>query len=95
MVEDNRADESFGRRIEERDLKSPNPEVRAGYILNLIKNTNNDVTNWDLICFCVEFLGAQIAVYDWLDQDMIRTLTQRVYIAHYTRNDIPETGVKI
>lgn len=80
-------------RIRERDSITPSPEERAGFILNLIKDKNNSLTNWDILCFCVEYLGSQVLVYDWLGLEEIKSITARVQLAHYMRDDIPETGV--
>jgi len=90
MGEGNQSVES---RIEARDEETPSPEVRAGFILNLLKDTNNDLTNWDILCFVVEFLASQVMVYSWLDQKSVRELTTKVYQAHYFRDEIPETGI--
>ncbi|HEY4698909.1 MAG TPA: hypothetical protein VIH27_00850 [Nitrososphaerales archaeon] len=79
--------------MEERDGETPSPEIRAGYILNLIKDTNNNITNWDLVCFSIEFLASQVLVYDWLDKKIVELLTMKIYQAHYFRDEIPETGI--
>lgn len=97
MENDNRTsereDKEYIRRIKDRDSLTPSPEERAGYVLNLIKDHNNKITNWDLLCFCTEFLGSQVLLYDWLDERAIKLITIRVQTAHYMRDEIPETGV--
>lgn len=87
--------QSIESRMDERDKETPSPEVRAGYVLNLIKDANNDITNWDLLCFAIEYLGSQVLVYDWLSAKAILLLNTEIYQAHYFRDEIPETGVKI
>lgn len=84
----------LNQRINERDKVTPSPEERAGYILNLIKDNNNDITDWDIICFCSEYLGAMVINYNWLEVECIQLITRRVQTAHYTRDEIPESGVK-
>lgn len=88
-------DRELEQRISERDKLTPSPEVRAGYILNLIKDHNNDITNWDLLCFCSEYLGSQVLVYDWLDMNAVRAIVSTIQEAHYMRDDIPDSGVKL
>lgn len=88
-------DRKFSKKIEERDKRTPSPEARAKYILDLINDNNPNLTNWDIFCFCIEFLGAQALIYSWLDQECIFKITHMLYLAHYTRNDDPETGVKV
>lgn len=81
--------------IIKRDAETPAPEVRAGYIYKLLKEHGPELTNWDLLCFCSEYLASQLAVYDWLSPMSVRIITIRVMEAHYYRDDIPETGVKV
>ena len=81
--------------MEERDKETPSPGVRAGYILNLIKETDPDITNWDLLCFCIEYLGSQILIYDWLSHKASSDLIVQIYQAHYFRVEPPETGIKV
>jgi hypothetical protein len=79
--------------MEERDEETPSPEVRAGYILNLLLDKNKDLTNWDLLCFAMEYLASQVLVYEWLDKAAIVRLNSAIYTAHYFRDEIPETGI--
>lgn len=79
--------------IRERDAITPSPEAIASYVLDLLNATNPNLTNWDLLCFCTEYLGSQVLIYPWLGENEVRNITQIVQQAHYTRDDIPETGV--
>jgi hypothetical protein len=79
--------------IRERDELTPSPEVRAKFVLDLLTAHGPKLTNWDLLCFCTEYLGSQVLIYSWLDEFKIRSLAQIVQEAHYLREEIPETGV--
>jgi hypothetical protein len=41
-----------------------------------------EIDNWDLTCFCVEYLGSQVSVHPWLMED-VKRLNKLVYTAHY------------
>lgn len=80
-------------RIEARDKRTPNPENRAGWIFRELKSKYPNLTNWDLLCFSAEFLASNVLVYEWLQKDIIKELLQRIYVAHYALDDIPDTGI--
>lgn len=41
-------------------------------------------TNWDLICFCAEYLASQVGTLPWLEPP-VKWLIRLVYMAHYIR----------
>ena len=41
-------------------------------------------TNWDLICFCAEYLASQVGTLPWLEPPA-KWLIRLVYMAHYIR----------
>ena len=56
------------------------PSTRAHKVLQLLRNST--VTDWDMVCFAVEFLAMMHTVYPWLEESA-REITRLVYIAHY------------
>ena len=41
-------------------------------------------TNWDLICFCSEYIASQVGTLPWLEPPA-KWLIRLVYMAHYVR----------
>lgn len=72
-------------------LKSP-PGERAMRIWNIIKSINGklprdkEITDWDLMCFCAEYLGSQSLAYPWL-QSSIKPVLSLIYNQHYLLNE--------
>lgn len=63
------------------DAAHPSPELRARKVLELLR-ANEDVSTWDVACFCAEYLGMMSAVWPWLAGDSQR-IARLVYTAHY------------
>lgn len=80
-------------KILERDEEVPSPEVRAGIILEKLREVYPDINNWDLLCFCAEFLGSQIHAYPWLEEEAVKLIARRVNFAHYVFDEPPESGI--
>lgn len=80
-------------RIRERDELTPSPEIRAKFILDLIQDHNKELTNWDILCFCSEYLGSQVLIYEWLESELVQRIATRVQLAHYLNDELPDTGV--
>lgn len=99
MADDNQpsnpALEELGIRLAARDKVTLSPEQRAGTIYKKLKEIYPDITNWDLVCFCAEFLGSQIEVYPWLEVNCVQQIARRVNAAHYMREEIPESGLNV
>jgi hypothetical protein len=62
------------------DAKYDSPEVRAQKVFDLLRE--NGFTNWDGLCFAVEFMGALSPTYPWLTEPA-REASRLVYTAHY------------
>ena len=62
---------------------SPNsPEGRAKRVLeHLVKGA---FTDWDVLCFTVEYIGSRVSFLPWL-MPAARDLTRALYLAHYVR----------
>lgn len=70
--------------VMERLRKDTNgPSDRAARILNHLRAAGK-FNNWDVLCFCVEYIGSQVGVMPWLE-DAARSLVRLVYMAHYVR----------
>ena len=74
------------RRIAEIDRLIPSPEQRAQEVYNAIKQTLPDKTNWDVICFCINYLGLSAQAYDWMES-AVRHLSRQIYNAHYFKTE--------
>lgn len=61
------------------------PSQRAARVYSFLR-THPGFTNWDVICFAAEYLGAQSITpsLDWL-QAPTRDLIRAIYTAHYIR----------
>lgn len=62
------------------DAKFDSPEKRAQRVFDLLRK--HDISNWDALCFAVEFMGFLSPHYPWLT-DAARETTRLVYTAHY------------
>lgn len=63
------------------DAAHPPPELRARKVLDSLRQ-DSSLDTWDVLCFCVEYLGMMSAVWPWLTEDAKR-VAKLVYIAHY------------
>ena len=73
--------------VEKIDKLTKSPSERAKFIwLVLADGANEKVTNWDLICFCVETLGLLSSEFPWLKEAAV-TASKIVYKAHYLNHD--------
>lgn len=75
------------RRIDEIDQRVAAPEVRADRIWKILREHAPDKTNWDVLCFAVEFIGMLVPEYPWLE-DVAKPLVSRVYTAHYVKEGL-------
>lgn len=83
-------------RIKEIDSIIPSPQQRATKIFNLLRRTDPDLSQWDLLCFCAEFLGMQSQTFHWLEEPAKR-VAMLIYHAHYffPNNVEPSLGTSI
>ena len=83
--------------IEKVDKLTGSPSDRARFIWELLMQSDTkSITNWDLICFCVETLGFMSSEFPWL-KEAAMAASQIVYKAHYLNSDrilASETNVK-
>ncbi|KKL62052.1 hypothetical protein LCGC14_2189070 [marine sediment metagenome] len=89
MVESNRNNEPRALTkefIEKVDALTRSPNARASFIWTELARTNSKITNWDLVCFCVEVLGLMSSEFPWLREAAIAS-SKLVYKAHYLNQD--------
>lgn len=67
--------------IEAVDKVKESPDNRAMRVYNVLK-INSELTNWDIICFCSQFLASQIHALPWLKVP-VKHLSQLIYTQHY------------
>lgn len=63
------------------------PEQRAGTVLNVL--AAESVSNYDALCFAVEYLASLAGTMPWLEAPA-RDLVRLLYIAHYIRGESVE-----
>lgn len=69
--------------IEEVDKITESPSSRAVKVLDILQAHGKDqLTNWDIVCFCAEYLGSQIYAFPWLEE-FAKRLVRLVYTQHY------------
>jgi len=68
------------KRVELIDKITPSPYTRAQSVYTILRKQN--LSNWDLVCFCIEFLALQAHTYNWLTS-FIKPLARIVYTTHY------------
>lgn len=73
---------SSSKRKQEIENDPDSPDKRAYKVLDAIRKNSTGITDWDMICFSVEFLAMMHSVYPWLE-GVARQATKLVYIAHY------------
>lgn len=70
------------------DLLYPSPSDRASKIHRLIQEQLPDATNWDVICFCVEYLGYMSVQPELMWLKNVALLGNKlVYKAHYLMHE--------
>lgn len=71
------------KRISAVNKLTASPDQRAYQVFNLLKNAHPEFDEWDILCFCNEFLtGLAGSKYEWL-KEPVRKLNSLVYTAHY------------
>lgn len=74
--------------VERVDKHTESPTARAQRVWNLVKSQNPELTDWDILCFAVEYIGSMVANWAWLE-DVAKPLAKRLYVAHYSMMDKP------
>src|SRR5678815_1663124 len=70
--------------IELVDIKYPSPQDRANAIWGIIRSDKllANMTDWDLLCFCVEYIAMQSQQFLYF-QETAKRLNNLLYTAHY------------
>lgn len=74
----------FSKFAEQVDSLFPSPNERAHEIWSIISATPQliEKTDWDLLCFAVEYIAMMSQNWHWLEEDA-KKLTNLLYTAHY------------
>jgi hypothetical protein len=75
-------DPEFQRRIEELDKQIPSPQQRAERVWRVISINDPELTTWDVLCFCAEFVALTCERYQWM-MPLAKKFISLVYSAHY------------
>lgn len=73
--------------IEKVDETMPSPAERAHAVQQAL--IVHDFSNWDCVCFAIEYLGALAPALPWLEEDVkkvlpaIRNINRLIYTQHY------------
>lgn len=59
------------------------PDKRALRVYDYLQRSGK-FSNWDVLCFCVEYIGSMAGTLEWL-QEPARHILRLVYLAHYVR----------
>jgi hypothetical protein len=62
------------------DAAQQSPQQRAEAVYAYLQGAN--FTNWDIVCFCGEYLALMIAALPYLEEPA-RDINRRIYTAHY------------
>ena len=79
------------------DIMVASPSERATIVYKKLQLMfGDDLTNWDLICFCVEYLGMMVEAFPWLNSNgVMKQLSTLVYTAHYLdKTTLVPSGVR-
>ncbi len=69
--------------MHEVDQLRASPQERAVRVIEFLRR-NGKFTNWDLVCFSVEYLASMSGTLEWL-MEPVKHLVRLVYLAHYIR----------
>lgn len=79
----NRSDDpEFHARIIAIDARTPSPTQRAERVWNILQTHDPDLTTWDVLCFCAEFIALNAERYHWI-VPLAKKFVSLVYSAHY------------
>ncbi len=60
------------------------PVTRAEKVWELIQSNLPNLEDWDLLCFCVQYIAMRSMNEMWLERKAIRELNRLIHVAHYT-----------
>lgn len=86
-MDESNADSEREYRIDEIDARTDSPHVCAQRIWNILRQHAPNETNWDILCFAVEYIGMLVPECPWLE-DVAKPLAVRVYTAHYAKEGL-------
>lgn len=72
--------------VERIDRLTKSPSDRARVLWNDLSIPTRRISNWDLVCFCVETLGLMSSEFPWL-REAAMSASHLVYKAHYLNQD--------
>src|SRR5690348_13384670 len=75
-------DPELNARIARIDAEQPSPSDRATRVWHLLQTYDPDLTTWDVLCFCAEFMGLVSQRYHWM-LPLSKRFVSLVYSAHY------------
>lgn len=64
------------------DARYPTPEERAKYIHAEFQKHFPQLTTWDMVCFCTEYLAYMVSILPAMEEDM-KKLVRTLYFTHY------------
>ena len=64
------------------DPLTPSPNQRALKIWKFIYAHKDEIDSWDMVCFCVEYLGGTLTAFPFLKVP-VQHIGQLIYNAHY------------
>ncbi len=89
-------------RIDFVDSLISSPQKRTIKVYEVIMRHNKEfessqISNWDIVCFCVGYLAGQVAVFPWLSLP-VKNLGQYILNTHYILTSesglLPENGIQ-
>ena len=75
-------DAELDQRIRDIDSRKPSPQQRAERVWRVISVNDPDLTTWDVLCFCAEFVALTSQRYQWI-LPLAKRFVSLIYSAHY------------
>lgn len=75
-------DSELDKRIKDIDARLASPSDRATRVWTVLQTHDPDLTTWDVLCFCAEFMGMVAERYHWIIP-IAKRFVRLVYSAHY------------
>jgi len=74
------------------DKTKSSPSQRAALVYKIL--LESDLSNWDVVCFCAEYLGLMIETMPHIEK-LAKELSQLIYTQHYLMEENILEQVKI
>src|SRR5689334_7783448 len=91
IMAETREQKAYLKVMAEKDKEIESPSSRAARVLGYIEFSYPELTQWDMICFCAEYLGMQSAALPAIEPET-RKLLSLIYSMHYLTEN-PEIKV--